>query len=205
MGETYDELLAKHMPKPIAGVIAETAKKFLVSNDRRDSEAPKAVAKTESEVYWVQHFNRILKDPLVTNRSRDPAVAEPTWAGTERGAIAGWIAVHINAWLRKWPGNQHARVTRVWLEDPGRIYGYLTMVVGHDGVDDEFEVYVERLGPHSLRIVIVENVLAAEKSNMRHKLPERYTRVGQLQTSGRGYPGYATLPTGKEKGAKGGL
>jgi hypothetical protein len=75
-----------------------------------------------------------------------------------------------------------------------KLYAHVIMVVGHHGVDDEFDVRVERLGPTSLRISIAKTLEAGSKAAPRN-IPRRYTRVGQRQTDGDAI-GYATLPTG---------
>ena len=134
MLETYQEIMARTAPKPIRNVIAETVKKLPVSAE------PKATTGLVDDAYIERLLNRHLKDPTILDASRRPA-AQPLAGSSDHVAVSVWIAIHINAWLRAWRGNQYALVNRVELfMGQGDVYARLTVIVGHDAHRHHLEV-----------------------------------------------------------------
>jgi hypothetical protein len=153
---------------------------------------------TASTAFFERVINEFLVYPLVLTASTNPTRRRID-STIHSHAVAYWVAIHVNAWLRAWPGRQHALVTGVERFDAaGDVYARLTVTVGHNGRYTPFLVLVRRTGTTSLSLDI-------GPAFGPFLVRPVYTAVGYSHPDLEGKYGYVTLPTGNEKGAKGGL
>jgi hypothetical protein len=169
-------------------------KTILADMERFQAQTHEMIQESEGirESEWLGVLQYMKDDAEVLRLARNPALGV-MYAGSESRAHLVWMAIHVNAWLHQWPGNQFVRF--------GRLVDYLGWIeveiwVGHDGRHDAWRVRVDHhAGENIVRVKIFQG------SN--DKRPD-YSRIGFLRENGQGHVGVETLPTGKEKGAKGG-